>query len=170
MANKFLQAAFLTSLLLPGVAHAACDIPRMFAVLRDLPEPTSRVEIDQLQQESTDGGVWTIGLDEGLIPLFVSLTLNGESGYAELKYIRFKDGGLLISTKDHIFATSSEFTAHSVHCEDRVVMTIMKDPEVARIAPGLMKTDTALKASQDDKNRLFESPEIAAYVLRMKEW
>jgi hypothetical protein len=170
MIKKLQQAVFFTSLLLPGVAHAACDVPHMFAVLPALPEPTTIVEIEQLKQESTDGGVWAISLDERGIPLYITLMLNGESGYAELKYIRFTDGGLLISTKDHVFATNAEFTAHSAHCEDRVAVTIMKNPEVVRIAPGLMNAGSALEMSENDKKRLFESPEIAAYLVRMKEW
>jgi alpha-glucosidase (family GH31 glycosyl hydrolase) len=183
-----MQSSFSTKLALSvliitysiGPANANCDVPRMLSVMTNLPKPAKKIEVEETKRETTNFGGWTINLDRKGVPQSIVRNLNGETRYEEVTYVRFKSEGLAIANRIRKYTAVAadgsqnleiEFTAHSVLCDDKTVVTVLKNNRnLVVLASELLDAASALKSAEADKKRLFESPEVKTYVDKMKRW
>jgi hypothetical protein len=167
-----LALSFLITAFCIGNANANCDVPRMLSVLANLPKPAKKIEVEETKQESTDGGSWTINLDKKAVTQFIVRHLNFESGTVDITFVRFKDGSLATISKNHSFKTYEDVVTQTAYCQDRTILTVMNTtgPAADPYDPYLVDATVGLEAAKNDKKRLFESPEVKAYVDKMKRW
>lgn len=167
-----LALGFLIAGCCTGPANANCDVPRILSVLANLPKPVKKIEVEETKRESTDGGSWTINLDKKAATQSIVRHLNFESGTVDITFVRFKDGSLATISKNYSFKSTEDVVTQTVYCEDRTILTVMNStgPAADPYDPYLVDATVGLEAAKNDKKRLFESPEVKAYVDKMKRW